>query len=298
MEEVAKQIYVETIYDEVNVGAIVTPTGVICIDVPSYARDARDWAARMHRLSPYPVQNIILTDSNGDRILNTRWLNAPIIMHQGSAETLQNFEKKYPQSLLESLSIRNPHRGRELSNGPVERATTSFSGEIIIFRHGLTIELKHAGGPTDGNLWVCLPQHNLIFTGDTLMLDRHPHLTSQSSSAWIDSLKELLTLVDTHTIIPGRGENVTKDNIQSSLNVLQAMRDTVTAYIDADQPRETLSTLVPNFLNLFPIGSHPIDWVRDRVENSLVNMYDEVKFIREPEEKYRQINNEVIEDQQ
>lgn len=297
MEEVAKQIYIETTYDEINVGAIVTPTGVICVDVPSYARDARDWAARMHRLSPYPVQNIILTDACGDRILNTRWLNAPIIMHQAAADRLKSYDKKYPQSLLESLAIRNPHRGRELSNGPVEHATASFSGEIVIYRHGLTIELKHAGGPTRGNAWVCLPQHKVIFAGDTLMLDRHPHSAERSTQQWIDSLQEMLKLVDTHTVVPGRGNIVTKEGIQATIEYLQMMFETVTAYVEAEQSRESLSTLVPNFLNLFPIGAHPIDWVRDQVENSLGNMYDEVKSGVESEEQYQQ-ENIVEEDQQ
>ena len=297
MEEVAKQIYIETTYDEVNVGAIVTPTGVICIDVPSYARDARDWAARMHRLSPYPVQNIILTDACGDRILNTRWLNAPIIMHQKAADHLKSYDKKYPQSLLESLAIRNPHRGRELSNGPVEHATASFSGEIVIYRHGLTIELKQAGGPTLGNQWVCLPQHKVIFAGDTLMLDRHPHSAERSNLAWIASLKEMQMLVDTHTIVPGRGNLVTKDSIQASIDYLETMLETVTAFAETDQPREMLSTLVPNFLNLLPIGAHPIDWVRDQVEISLGNMYDEVKFTGNSEEQYQKTNI-VEEDQQ
>ena len=70
MQEVAKNIFVETEYDDVNVCAILTPAGIICIDVPTYARDARDWAARLHRLSPTSAANHF-DEQHGDRVLNT-----------------------------------------------------------------------------------------------------------------------------------------------------------------------------------------------------------------------------------
>ncbi|HFQ94131.1 MAG TPA: hypothetical protein ENK32_08995, partial [Anaerolineae bacterium] len=76
MEQIANNIYVETNYEGVNVGAIVTPKGVIAIDAPSYTRQARDWAMRLNALHPKGIQYTILTDWHGDRILNTRWLNA------------------------------------------------------------------------------------------------------------------------------------------------------------------------------------------------------------------------------
>jgi hypothetical protein len=36
MEEIAEGVFVETKYEGVNVGAIVTELGVVCVDAPSY----------------------------------------------------------------------------------------------------------------------------------------------------------------------------------------------------------------------------------------------------------------------
>ena len=285
MEEIAKQVYVETAYDGVNVGAMVTPTGVLCIDVPSYARDARDWAARMHRLSPYPVLNIILTDSNGDRVLNTRWLNAPIIMQQASADVLAGYDKRFPQLLLESLSARNPHRGRELSSGPVEHPTMSFSGEVVMFKHGQQIVLHSAPGPNPGTAWVMLPERGVIFAGDTLMVDSHPLLAAGTSGAWLASLEKLRGYARTHTIVPGRGPALLSGDgsaiaaIDSCVDYLNAMRARVQAHIDAELPVESIVTHIPEFMAKFPLGMLPIDWVRQQIKLSLGFIYDEVQSV-------------------
>ena len=283
MEEVAKQVYVETAYDGVNVGAMVTPTGVICFDVPSYARDARDWAARMHRLSPYPVQNIILTDSHGDRVMNTRWLNAPIIMQQEAAKVLAGYEKRFPQTLLESLSIRNPHRGRELSNGPVEHATTSFSGEIVIFRHGQQLVFKSAPGPLLGNCWVMLPERGVIYVGDTLVIDQHPLLAAPSLNGWLNTLALMRTYVKTHVIVPGRGpvlypgSQLAYDTIDRISAYLLAMRERVTYHIDNGMPRESVVNHVPEFFEQFDLNDLPPDWLRLQIRQGLGYCYHEVQ---------------------
>ncbi len=283
MEEVAKQVYVETAYDGVNVGALVTPTGVICIDVPSYAREARDWAARMHRLSPYPVLNIILTDSNGDRVLNTRWLNAPIIMQQNSAAVLAGYDKRFPPHLIDSLTARNPQRGRELSTGPIEHPTMSFSGEMVMFRHGQQIVFKSAPGPNPGTAWIELPERGVLFVGDTLMVNTHPRLATTTCNNWIETLNKLRTYTDTHIIVPGRGHVLYPDSsdadaaIDVTINFLEAMRQKVIQHIEFGLPHESLVSLIPEFMVKFPLEPLPADWVRQQIKNTLGNLYDEVQ---------------------
>ena len=287
MEEVAKQVYAETAYDGVNVGALVTPTGVMCVDVPSYARDARDWAARMHRLSPYPVQQIILTDSHGDRILNTRWLNAPITMQYEAAMELRGFDKRFPQHLLESLSARNPHRGRELSTGPVEHATTNFSGEIVMYRHGHQIVMKSAPGPMKGNCWVILPERNFVFAGDTLVVDTHPIIHHRTSEAWLNTLTELRELASDHTILTGRGPIARAGSDESFIaidaveNYIRDMRARIQAHVESGRPREAIVTYIPEFFGRFPLQTLPADWVRQQIKLSLGNIYDEVQSLPE-----------------
>lgn len=278
MEELAKDIYIETGYEGVNVGAIITPTGVIGIDVPSYARDARDWAARIHRLSPYPVQYLILTDSHGDRILNTRWLNAPIIAQQAAADLLRNYEKKYPNHLLDSLSARNPLRARELSAGPVEHPTISFSGEMMLIKSGRHISLRHAPGPTAGHCWVLLPEVGLAFVGDTLVVGEHPMLRDANTAAWLTNLAWLAGQETYRRLAPGRGPLQDKATAIATLQrYLEWMRQHVGDYVQAHRSREDVGELVDELLLFFPNDPRPTEWLRLQMKINLGFVYDELK---------------------
>ena len=279
MQEVAKNIYVETQYDGVNVSAILTPAGIICIDVPTYARDARDWAARLHRLSPYSVQQIILTNCHGDRILNTRWLNAPITLTQASADRMGGFDKKYPQSLIDSLVQRRPHRARELTAGPVERPAMSFSGEIMFYKSGHRIILRSAPGPMAGDLWMLLPNVGLAITGDSVVVDCHPFIHAPVSAAWLENLEWLANNEEYDTLVPGRGPISTRAAIEPVAAYIRAMRDRVTAHYEAGNPRDTLHQYVSEFITQFSIGDLPPEWVQKQIRLSLGNVYDEIASV-------------------
>lgn len=283
MVEITRHVFVETQYAEVNVGAVVTPSGVICIDTPSYALDARDWAGRMHRLSPYPVQQLFLTDASGDRILNTRWLNAPMTMHRTAAMATQEYDRKYAQTMVESLTIRNPQRGRELNNMQIEHPTLNFTGEIILHKYGLPIKLRHAGGPTNGNCWVIFPEQAVMFVGDTLIANRHPHLLAPAGEAWLSSLAELKELASTYAIVGGRGELLEEDALGEAItkmvDYLTQMRDLVAEVATTETAfsnRELVRDYVTHFLPLYPLDDCPESWVRDQIQLSLGYTFDEL----------------------
>jgi glyoxylase-like metal-dependent hydrolase (beta-lactamase superfamily II) len=279
MEEVGDGIFVATEYEGINVGAIVTPEGIICIDVPSYPRDARHWASLLRRLSCYPIQFIILTDAHGDRILNTRWFNAPIITQQCTAEKLNSYDKRYPQFLLEMLIMRNPDGGRELSNSPVDRATISFTTEMALIRNGYDIVLQHAPGPTAGNSWVHIPQAGVLFAGDVIVNKTHPLLAEAWSNQWLGTLATLsdpATAVS--TLIPGRGPLTDKAAAGPVIDYITRMHHCVTSHHQEKRPRDELSAYVPEFMDLFPLESWTREWVQRQIRLGLERVYDDVKL--------------------
>ena len=49
MKQIAPNIYVSTEYDYVNVGCVVGPKGIVCIDAPTLPEDALDWRRRVEK---------------------------------------------------------------------------------------------------------------------------------------------------------------------------------------------------------------------------------------------------------
>lgn len=279
MKPIAANVYVETEYEGVNVGAVLTPRGTIAIDAPSYPRDARDWATRLHRLDKNPLQYLILTDCNGDRIINARWLNAPIITHQETADRLNSYDKRYPPAMIESLTVRNPDKGRDLNNGPVEKPAISFTGRLNLRHETYHVQIFSAPGPSSATCWIFLPDTGILFTGETVVVDRHPFLTEPTSGRWLNTLDTLLSWQDRiQQIIPGRGQFCTLEAVEPLRHYLQLMRDQVQDLIDHGKPREETTSLLPEFLSMFPIHHLPTEWVKRQIKNSLAHVYDEIQL--------------------
>lgn len=279
MEQIAANIYVETGYEGVNTGAVLTRQGIIAIDVPSYPRQARDWAMRLHTLTQKPLQHLILTDANGDRILNARWLNAPIIAHEATAVKLMSYDKRYPVSMMESLALRNPNRSRELSNNPVEKPAISFSHKLRILKGEVEILLLSAPGPTWGNLWVFLPQQGVLFAGDTITFNYPPLLADKCSKQWLETLHRLENWPQAiYTIVPGRGPLTSTEAIPPLRHYLELLRARIQTHIQAGRPREKTAVYVPEFMAMFPQNGLPTDWLSRQIACSLAHVYDEIQL--------------------
>lgn len=279
MQEIAQNVFIETGYDGVNVGAVRTRRGIIAIDVPSYPRQARDWAMRLHTLTPRSVQYVILTDYHGDRILNTRWLNAPIIAHEATADRLRGYDKRYPQHLLESLISRNSEFGRELSQSPVEHASMSFTKLMQLWKGGSEIQLFATPGPTAGSIGVYLPGTGVMFTGDCVVTDMPPLLAEADTAAWLETLQQIENWPNPiQHIVPGRGKPCSLEALTAVADYIQTMRQRLHNHILEARPREEIHGYLLDFLDLYPDPPLPVEWLKKQLKYSLEHVYDEIQL--------------------
>ncbi len=278
MEQLADKVHVETRYAGVNVGAVITKKGIICIDIPSYPRDARDWVTQLHLLDPRPIRYIILTNTHGDRLLNMRWFNAPLIAHQAAADKLNSYDKRYPQPLLDSLIARNLDAGRELNNTPVERAAISFSNDLSLYYHHKEIKLRYLPGPETGSICVHLPDAGILFAGDLLAVDTYPMLAQADTAAWLESLERLRQPEYNATVVvPGRGPLTDSAGLDTMAHLIRQVRQRVFDLCQQNRPRSELATCAVEILSNFPLGRLPREWVQSQIRAGLDLIYDEMK---------------------
>lgn len=280
MDELADGVFVETRYEGVNVAAILTDKGFICIDAPSYPRNARDWVAQLQQLSDQPIQYLVLTDWQAERVLNSRWLNAPIIAHQFTAQKLAEYERRYPQTLLDNLLARNPYRGRELLPGPIDGAAIRFSHEMWLCKGSHRIHLYHKPGPTAGNIWVHLPEEGILFAGDHIINDWPPSLAEAHIDPWLATLADLQEQKETlHCIVPGRGAVGNRRLVGPMLALLSRLREQVAAHLAQGRPRDELVTYIPEFIAHYQNAHWPQEWLHNQFKISLERIYNELASI-------------------
>jgi glyoxylase-like metal-dependent hydrolase (beta-lactamase superfamily II) len=278
MQQIAKGVYVETEYPGVNVGAIVGRRGIVCVDVPTYPRDARHWAGRMRQLSRDPVQYVILTDHHGDRILNTRWLNAPIIAHERAAERMAAYDKRYPQALIDSVASRNVEQSKELATGPVDRVTMSFSEEMTLVVDERRVCLLAKPGPTSATVWVHLPDDGILFAGDSLVVDTHPILAEAQCGPWLSSLEALRQANrEYRSVVPGRGPIASRGAVEDIIAYLRQVQNLASTHHTLGRSRDELNEYVGELLPRFPLNGLPREWVTRQIRLGLNHIYDEMK---------------------
>jgi glyoxylase-like metal-dependent hydrolase (beta-lactamase superfamily II) len=276
-KEIVKGIYVETQYEGVNVGAIQVADDLICIDSPSYPRDARKWSTILGSIHSRPARFLFLTDCHGDRLLNTRWLNAPLVIHQEAAEQIRALKRRYPQEWLSSLSRRNPTAGKELSSSPIETVTMSFSKEMTIVVDDMSIVLRNEPGPSPSSSWLYIPERKILFAGDSIAVDTHPLISEMNCKQWIESLRALTEhddLVD--IIVPGRGPISDMGSVGPVLDYLLHIQNLVREHIEAGKMRESLADYFEELVNCFPVDPLPVEWIKDQIFSGLNRVYQEI----------------------
>lgn len=293
MIELAEGIIVETGYDGVNVGAVKTREGIVCIDAPSYPREAREWIYRLEKYFSLPISLLIVTDFHGDRILNTRWFNAPMITHSLVANRTDSYSRRYPQNLIDSLRRRNPSAARELLHAPVHRPSMSFTESLILRFDPYTIELSHNPGPTPANTWVTIQEVNILFAGDSLVSGTIPPLSDFQWRSWLASLKRLTSELSSYSyVVPGRGELTDRSLVQVMIGYLEYIEKTVLKLGISELSSSDLSDSVEEMLTKMPNDSLPRDWITNELTKGIERLYHQLHvteqdiIMKEPDDQY------------
>ncbi len=270
MKELASNVFVENGYKDVTIGAVLTDDGWVCIDAPTYPADARAWQAALQAISPQPLLYVILTDHHRDRAAGAAWLECPVVAHGHTARVLLN----------------QPPGQFDVETNPSQMTTLRPALAELFFSHSLTLHpggrklhLRHWPGPAQGSIWVMLPGEQIVFAGDSVVIDRPPTITDGSIKSWLEALGVLRG--ETFTgwmVVPGRGDVTTPDEIERLSRYLELARERVGALLRADRPRAEVGQLVPEMLELFVSPEEEqLEQMQRRVRGGLEAIYDDLR---------------------
>ena len=279
MKEIATNVFIETGYPSVTVGAIITDEGVICVDSPSHPADAQDWINRLRNKSGLPIRYLILTDYHMDRIYSAHLFRTRIVTQEAARAKLRSYKPRIPASVLDSFALRYGLTRKELNNIPVVNPQISFCEKATILLGGRKITVMHVPSATHGSLWVRLEKEQLVFTGDTLVIDQHPPLAEADSKSWLDTLVHLRReRFRVKTIVPGRGSLCEKSASEPISDYVRLARRRVLKLFRAGRPRADTTSLIPEFLPAFSAAAAPKEWLQKQIKMGLDHIYDEYKI--------------------
>lgn len=281
MERISPTVYIETGYPGVNVGAIATEQGIVCIDAPSRPRDAQDWLEKIHWTIGGPIQYLILTDYQPDRVLCGSLFYSRGVAHQETRDVLQGYAGRFPAPVMENIAARFALSRKELNGTQVIHPQISFDQQATLHLGSQRIDLFHAPGATRGTVWVYVNQDRVLFVGDTVVINEHPPLAEAETSSWLSALARLQEDMATEIIVPGRGPRPQRDTIQSLVDFIATARERVCALYCVGRPRAETSALIPELIDCFPPPAPQTEgtteWLQKQLKTGLDHLYDECR---------------------
>lgn len=151
-------------------------------------------------------------------------------------------------------------------------ATETFDRELEVTIGTTRVELRHIDrGHTDNDIFVLIPEANVIHAGDLFFNGLHPFIDTGAGATtvgWQRCIDAMIALADGDTVcIPGHGDISDIDGLRSFRGYFDILRAFVQKEIDAGRTREQIMEMQPPELR---------DWPPRRLNQNLGIVYDEL----------------------
>jgi cyclase len=269
MKKIASNIYVSTEYPGVNVGFIAVPAGgAVAVDAPTLPQDARAWREQVVETSGGPILYVVLTDGHPDRLLSAASLNAPVVAARAVYDRVSAYTDGFWRGVVESWTRRYPQAADEFAGTSVAMPEIMFTERLTLHKGGMDVTVERVAGGAPGSAWVYLPEQDVLFAGDTLVVDTHPFLeAAPDTKTWLSTLKSLRRKRYSKTVIvPGRGPLCDQSATKPLSEYLALVRRRARSLRRAERARVSKVAEVAELLSFFPVSADEQDLIQRRIK--------------------------------
>jgi glyoxylase-like metal-dependent hydrolase (beta-lactamase superfamily II) len=219
--------------DGSNVGVIVGNTGVVVFDTGGSPARAKELLADIAKITPKPVDTVILSHGDGD--------------HVGGLPAFPAGIRIIAQASTAKALAANAGTGKgQTPPAYLPNQTVSDREDKLV--DGVRMQLLHwAPAHTVGDLVLYLPDQKIVFSGDIFCLDQARAFVKPeqggSVEGWIKSARGVLAL-DARRIVVGHGGVETKASLKAFVDTSVAERDQVTALADKGETLQQIAAEV------------------------------------------------------
>ena len=284
MQEIANQVYIETQFPGVTLGAINRSHGLILVDSPFRQDDVRAWRSSLLNLHGGAARMLIQMDAHIDRTMGAKAMECTILSHLEAATAFQNRPA--------SIKAQTTDAGAEWENfnglGSIRWGTPhiTFSDQMLVHWDQKPLRIDYKPGISQGSLWVELPDEKILFLGDSVVSRQPPFLGDAIFPLWIEHLSTLLAPdYQDYLMVGGRNGLITQDDIQQQIDFLTTVYDEILVLSQNKASLEQVNKLVPSLME--KISGYPpaqYDLYSKRLAYGLQTFYSR-NFLEKPSKK-------------
>jgi cyclase len=269
MQQLTRNLFVETEIRGCNHGFVVTTDGVVMIDSPHKPSDALKLKAAIEKHGP--VRYILNTEPHGDHWTGNAYFDAPVVAHEGVRKRI-----------LQETDMEE-HVARVASFGPDEPALLQNyrpNAPVITFKSGMqlhvgnhTFEMIHMPGHTAYQAAICIKEEGVVFTSDNIFCKCHTWLQEAHPDLWLGSLDALRKLPE-EVFVPGHGPVCGKNYLDEQGSFIQEWKAYVQKAIDRGMTKEEAIEKLTDMTDRYPMDVGQDGMAPGVMKRNVSNLYD------------------------
>lgn len=269
MEQLTRNLYVETNMRGANHGFVVTTEGIVLIDTPHKPSDVMKLKIEIARHNA-PVRYILNTEPHGDHWTGNAYFDAPVIAHAG-------VRKRILETNMEE------HVARVGGFGPLEPALLKgyrANAPILTFEAGMTLHVGNhtfeciaMPGHTAYQAAVCIKEEGVVFTSDNIFHKCHTWLQEADPDAWLRTI-DALGRLDEEIFVPGHGDVCGKDYLDEQGSFIQEWKQYVQAAIDRGMTKQEAMDKLTDMADRYPMDIEQEGMAPGVMKRNVANLYD------------------------
>jgi cyclase len=245
-----------------NTTFLITNEGVIVVDTRVTPAEAKKVKEEVRKQTQLPILYTINTHYHGDHSFgNQVFKDTHIIAHENVRKALEGESGKAHLEVFKSFKI--PGMDETMITPP----NMIFKEKMHVYAGEYHLELIHAPGHTDGDLFIYIESLKTIIAGDLITTGKIPYMGDAYIENWINALNYIGDL-DAEIYIPGHGNPGGKPLLIAMKHYLIDLRRLVTFQIGEGRSlKETQDAVRPVLEKKFRKWKK-LEWLDGNIERA------------------------------
>ena len=250
MKKLKANIYIESNYSGVSVGAFLMPRRTVLVDAPLRPEEGRAWLAALDKAGANPRRLLVNLDSHPDRSLGTQTLESQVITQQETAEHFNNRAAIFKAVRQETGAVWEKLEGLNGLRWVMPQLVFEDKMQLRFGDDALSLEFKP--GPSLGSSWLIAPASKVVFVGDAVTRKQASFLALADIPQWVESLDLLLSKnFSGYRIISGRGGEVKLEDVRNQRRFLKDVESRLKRLAERKAPATGVEKLVPKLMEKY-----------------------------------------------
>jgi len=225
-----------------NSGFIIGDNAVLVVDTFISQTPARDLVSEIGKLTNLPVKYVVNTHYHLDHVAGNAVFTeagATVIAHRNERAWVRTENLKFFQQ-----NGATPTEEQRAQIASLVEPQITYDHILEVNLGSRLVRVVYLPGHTGGDSVVYIPDANVVFAGDLGWNQRIPNLIDATTSAWIETLDNMLAAHPNATFVPGHGDMASASDIRSFREYLAALREGIQKEQAAGQSGDALTRSV------------------------------------------------------